>query len=501
MSKLKLLLVMVPSLLNINCKKSFFDINQNPNQVTADKISSELILPSALHLAGAATANFRFLNRWMGYWSYNPTFNLDPEEVTYNVTTTFPEFAAMWNGYYDALFDLHNIEEKAVVENVPFYAGIAKVMRARLFQDLVDAFGNVPYSEAFDTKEFATPKYDKGDVIYKDLMVVLDSAINIFKNKPVPSKASTVDIMYQGNGELWIKFANTIRLRCLIRQSQVSGFNPTTELAKITANGGVLMSGETADVNPGYDNAVGKQNPFYANFGFTVTGTEPSRGANVRANNYLLNILKNSNDLRVSRIYRPAAIPVSPLNPFVGTTYGAPPDASLSGSNVSYVGAGLSANSSQSQWLTTSVESMFLFAEAVVRGWLPGDEQTAYENAVRESFIWLGVPSAVSAANSYMTNNSIANWSNAGTTVDAKVKFIAFQKYIAMAGMNPLEAWNDYKRLGVPAPPPLSVHPGRVGTDLPIRFLYPSAEYAVNSANVLAQGSINQFTSKVFWDF
>jgi Starch-binding associating with outer membrane len=483
-----------------SCKKSFFDINQNPNQVTADKITSELILPSALHLSGAATANFRFLNRWMGYWSYNPTFNLDPEEVTYNVTTTFPEFAAMWNGYYDALFDLHNIEEKATGENVPFYAGIAKVMRARLFQDLVDAFGNVPYSEAFKTKEFATPKYDKGQDIYKDLMVVLDSAINIFKNKPVPSKASTVDIMYQGNAELWLKFANTIRLRCLIRQSQVSGFNPTTELAKITANGGVLMSGESADVNPGYENAVGKQNPFYANFGFTVTGTEPNRGANVRANNYLLDILKNSNDLRISRIYRPAAIPVNPLNPFVGTTYGAPPDASLSGSNVSYVGTGLSANSSQSQWLTTSVESMFLFAEAVIRGWLPGNEQTAYENAVRESFIWLGVPNAVSAANSYMANNSIANWSNAGATVDTKVKFVTFQKYIAMAGMNPLEAWNDYKRLGVPAPPPLSVHPGRVGNDLPIRLLYPSAEYAVNSANVLAQGSINQFTSKVFWD-
>src|SRR4030095_6414179 len=222
MSKLKLLLIMVPAVLSINCKKSFFDINQNPNQVTADKISSELILPSALHLAGAATANFRFLNRWMGYWSYNPTFNLEPEEVTYNVTTTFPEFAAMWNGYYDALFDLHNVEEKAAGENVPFYAGIAKVMKARLFQDLVDAFGNVPYSEAFHTKEFATPKYDKGDVIYKDLLVVLHSAINIFKNKPVPSRASTVDIMYQGNEELWIRFANTIRLRCLIRQTQVS---------------------------------------------------------------------------------------------------------------------------------------------------------------------------------------------------------------------------------------------------------------------------------------
>lgn len=501
MSKLKILsAILVSAFLTLGCKKSFFDINQNPNQVTEDKMTSELILPSALHASGSATSNFRYLNRWMGYWSYNPTFNLDPQEVTYNVSTTFSEFGAMWNAYYDALFDFHNVEKKAVSENLPFYAGIAKVMKVRLFQDLVDAFGNVPYSQAFQLEEFPTPQYDNGKDIYEDLLVVLDSAISIFKTKPVPSKAAAVDIMYQGNASLWIKLANTLRLRLLIRQSELPGFNPATELTKITTNGGVLISGESADVNPGYENAVGKQNPFFSRFGFTVTGTEPNTGANVRANNYLLNILKNTNDARISRIYRPAVIPLSSSNPFVGTTYGAAPDASLTGSNVSYVGPGLSRSSSQAQWILTSVESMFLYAEAVTRGWLPGNEQTAYENAVKESFIWLGVPNAVSEANTYMTTNSIANWTNSGSTEDSKVKFIAYQKYIALAGMNPLEAWNDYKRLGTPSPAPLSVHPGRIGSGLPVRLLYPSAEYAVNSTNVLAQGSINPFTSKVFWD-
>src|SRR5690242_17473669 len=87
-----------------SCKKSFFDINQNPNQVTEDQITSELIMPSALHATGNTTRMFTVLNKWMGYWSNSPTFSLQQDEVTYNVTTTFSTFNTMWTTYYDVLF-------------------------------------------------------------------------------------------------------------------------------------------------------------------------------------------------------------------------------------------------------------------------------------------------------------------------------------------------------------------------------------------------------------
>lgn len=498
MSKLRIFISVLLITMCISCKKGFLDINQNPNQVTEDKITSELILPSALHASGSTIRMYEVLNKWMGYWSSNATFSLVEEEVTYNLTTSFPTFGNIWNSYYDALFDLNTIQQKAPAEGIDYYAAIAGVMKARLFQDLVDEFGNVPYSEAFKI-EIATPKYDKGKDIYNNLQIALDSAISIFKNKPVPSKASIVDIIFKGNAQRWIKFANTIKLKLLINQSEVSGFDPSAELAKITSNGGVMMSGESASANPGYQNAVNQQSPFYAGFGFTVNGTiarEP-----IRANNYILSIFKQTSDPRLARVFRPAQNPANPANPYVGTDFGAAPNAALTGQLTSYVGPGLASSSSQDQWITTSVESMFLYAEAVARGWFSGDAQVAYENAVRESFIWLGVPNAVASANTYMASNSIADWANAGASIAQKVRFIAYQKYIAMAGLNPLEAWNLYRRLGVPVNAPLSVHPNRLGNgSLPIRFLYPSTEYAVNSNNVLAEGGINQFTSKVFWD-
>lgn len=483
------------------CKKDFFDINNNPNDITSGSITSDLIIPAALHNAGALDAGgnsvgYDWLNKWMGYWSNSGSFAPIQEESTYNITSTF--LTARWTGTYDWLNDFHTAEQKAIAEGKEFYAGIAKVMKAKGFQDLVDIYGDIPYSQAFQLKEFPTPKYDDGKEIYEDLQRVLDEAIEIFETETLPAGAGSVDIMYNGNTGLWIRFANTLKLRLLIRQSEVPGFDPSAEIAKIIAKGGVLQSGETADVNPGYSNAEDKQNPYYASFGFSVTGVSNNEGD--RANNYFLNILKANNDPRLERFFSPASSPSNPSDPYVGTVYGAAPNDNFNSQKTSGFGPGLIASASQSQWIMTSVESMFLYAEAVARGWIAGNAQAAFENAVRESFIWLGVPNAVAAANDYMLNTASANWANSGTTIMEKVRFIVYQKYIALAGINPLEAWNDYRRLGVPANLPLSVDPGRVGTGLPVRLLYPLSEYTVNRTNVEAEGSINQFSSKVFWD-
>ncbi|MGB8194216.1 MAG: SusD/RagB family nutrient-binding outer membrane lipoprotein [Chitinophagaceae bacterium] len=483
------------------CKKSFYDINKNPNNITASSVTSDLILPSALHFAGAGDASgnssgYDWLNKWMGYWSNSGSFAPTQEEITYNITSTF--LNARWTLIYNNLNDFTIARDKAIEEGKDFYAGIAKVMRARYFQDLVDIYGNVPYSQAFNIKEFPTPKYDKGQDVYNGLQVELDEAIAIFETKPVPTGGSTVDIVYNGNRTLWTRFANTLKLRLLIRQSEVPGFNPAAEIAKIVAKGGVLQSGESADANPGYTNAVGKQNPFYATNGFDVNGASTNEGD--RANKFFVDLLKTNSDPRLQRYFRPATTPPNPADPYVGTVFGSVGSDATNSARTSGFGPGLIGSATQSQWILTSVESLFFYAEAVARGWIAGDAKTAFENAVRESFIWLGVPNAVTAANTYMASVASANWANAGATALDKAKFVVAQKYFAMAGFAPLEAWSDYRRLGVPTNLPLSVDPGRVGSGLPVRLLYPLAEYAVNKENVQAEGNINQFTSKVFWD-
>jgi hypothetical protein len=303
------------------------------------------------------------------------------------------------------------------------------------------------------------------------------------------------DIVFAGDTDLWKRLANTIKLRLLIRTSEINP-NPTAELAKIKAQGGVLHSGESAAANPGYVNDVGKQNPFYSTYGLTPSGNQANEY--YRANAYIIEMLRNSSDPRIGYFFAPA----KNTGLFTGTVYGSDPDVNFSGDRTSNIGPGLAKSFNQAQWILTSVESMFLQAEAVARGWdvgYSGSAQEAYEEAVTESFIWLDVTDPEDEAATYLSESNIAKWSNAGVSIDEQVKFIVRQKYIALIGINELEAWNDYRRLGVPADIPLSINPARGTRTIPTRLIYPQAEYAVNAANVAAQGSVTP-TSKIFWD-
>jgi hypothetical protein len=305
------------------------------------------------------------------------------------------------------------------------------------------------------------------------------------------STIPTLDIVFNGSTDKWVRFANTLKLRLVLRQSQVNA-NPSAELAKIAANG-LIGSGETVQVTTDFTNVAGKQNPFFALYGKKPDGNDANDYS--RANTYIVTVLKSTNDPRLNLFFK---VP-SAGGAVTGTTYGAPTSVNPDGTHSSNIGVGLAKTFSQPQWIMTSTEALFLRAEAIARGWLPGDAKTVYEAAVRESFIWLGVPDATNAANTYMANNAIADWANAGATADSKSKFIVNQKYIALTGIAPIEVWSDYRRLGIPATNAiLSVNPDRGTNPIPVRLLYPQSEFSVNSDNV--PKGVNQFTSTIFWD-
>jgi hypothetical protein len=71
-----------------------------------------------------------------------------------------------------------------------------------------------------------------------------------------------------------------------------------------------------------------------------------------------------------------------------------------------------------------------------------------------------------------------------------------------MDGVTPIEAYDDYRRLHLPADIPISISPYKSPADaqVPTRYLYPVSEYTTNTTNVNAQGTIDYYTSKVFWN-
>jgi len=493
------------------CKDEFFDINENPNAPTEESITPQLLLPLTLHVtAGRMATEYDFAAHWTGYWSRSGSFGTSLPLENYNITSSYQ--ATQWNnastsdqinltGWYNNLADIDLMERKAAASGQTFYQGIAKVLKSIGFMYLVDQYNNVPYSEAFNLTEHILPKYDKGEDIYDSLLVELDQAVALFASAELLANPGiqTADIMFKGDTKMWRKLANTQRLKLLIHQSEViSPADVAAEIGKINADGsGYLMSGETAFVQPGYNQSTGQQNPFWNAYEQTPQGGVADNFN--RANNYVLNKLRSNGDIRYQYYFSQAGTPVGG-NLYYGYNFGeilpnSDPYQAVNSSDVA--GPGLAKSPSQPQWLFTSVESLFLQAEAIQRGWLPGNPKEAFQNAVRESFVWLGVTNTIATANAYVAqDNALVNY-DAATD---KVRFIAMQKYLSLVGINNFEAWVDYRRLGVPTDLPLSLNPGRAGRGVPKRLAYPQSEYSYNAANVEAQGTIDPQTSAVFWD-
>jgi hypothetical protein len=499
MKKYSFLLMFLLLAVFTSCNKNeFLDINTNPNSPTEGSITPNLILPQALHTtASYAGAGYASAARWMGYWARGGDYGPSTEEESYRITTSFG--AVTWANWYNNLNDYNVMEKKANASGQKFYEGIAKAMKTFGFMYLVDSYNNVPYSQAFDLSGHVTPAYDKGEDIYLDLFAQLDAAI-VLINAADGSDAEieTADIMFGGDPVMWKKLINTQRLRLVLRLSQTSVVNPSAELAKVTSDG-YLGAGETASVNPGYSKSVNslktsQQSPFWDNYKADVSGVANDRYN--RANNFVLALLEGNNDIRYKYYFDKAVSPLGGVEYF-GWNYGevVPNNGPNSNNGSGVAGPGLALAPSQNQWLLTSVESMFMQAEATQRGWISGDAKAAYETAIKESFIWLGIPNATQEAEDYLSAAApISNWD--GST--DKIELIIYQKYLGLVGVANYEAWADYRRTGFPDVP-LSLAPS-VASNIPLRYRYPQDEYNYNGANVAAENDPNPLTSPIFWD-
>lgn len=501
--KKKLIYLLTASVLLLGaCKKGYLDINDNPNNATA--ASSPLLLTGALNATAASTTGggifYSFASLWMNYWMTPGGVSGWYEERSYNFTTNWSGSTSLWGSMYNNIYDYSVLEKQSRAEKNNFYIGIAKTMKAWDYQYLVDFYGNVPYSQAGQGLGAITPKYDKAQDIYEDLAKQLDSAVILFKlagASTISAPLKTADIYNAGDPAKWSRFANTLKLRILLHQSEMPGRETyiKAEIAKIEANGaGYIGEEQGVANNPGYLNVAGKQNPFWANYGYDVTDQIVSGHQYKLASNYGMNFLKNNNDPRLGQLY--SSIADDTKDGYVSLEWGADVLAAQTIATVSSIGHGLLKSVDQAQYMMTDFESLFIQAEAAQRGWITstGTAESLYAKAVTRNFVYLGLEE--DDADTYLTEQPVAQWA---TNAD-KIALIIKQKWAAMNGTNDIEPWTDYRRLELPADMPISKASTVTTQKIPVRVLYPQTEYNTNRANVTAEGTINQFTTRIFWD-
>ncbi len=495
-----------------SCSKSL-DINENPNQ--AQSVTPNVILSAALVGTAANTAgSYLNLPCWLGYWSRSGNYVPDVQTETYNISNAYTN--AEWSNQYTNLRNYIDIEQIGEANGLPFYVGVAKVMKAYIMSTLVDVYNDVPYTEAFKVGTIVQPKYDDAQTIYNDLVSELDSSIVYFEKAKsyYGTATSTIintddryDLVYgsaksNGAGDptsrmvLWEELANTVELKLLIHQSQVSGQQTfiQAELAKIQANGfGFIGPGQSATVNPGYQASTGKFNPFYGLF-YTLTATTVTQNY-YRANTYGVNYYLNTNDSRGFFFY-------TDLNAsFAGNNEGDPN--AVPNSNTSAIGPGLLKGFTQDQLIFSDFESLFLQAEAAQRGWITGMSEPLYESAITQSYVYLyngvsvyGPLNASGDATAYYTSGiNDVDWNASPNKLEA----ILTQKWAALNGINWVEAWTDFRRTGIPTLPITSA-PTHLEPQIPVRYLYPQVEINTNGVNVPKLGANAQFSAKIFWN-
>ena len=497
-------------LLGSSCKKDFLSVNEsNPN--TAASVPANLVLPAALNLTASTMDDpkkWDFTYLWYGIWSISGGYTINSDLSQYNIRSS--SYQANWDYLYLAAKGFDDVQQAAKTPQDAISLGIAKIMKAYIFQNLVDLYGDVPYTEAFKGSANLKPKYDKQQAIYEDLITQIDAGIAAFKGAPsdVYVPKATEDIMYAGNVTKWIKFANTLKLRILLHQSGMAGRDAYIK-AHITTTGGFIGAGDGAMVNPGYLQNANQMNPTYMAF-YTAAGANVDGGFNYfKANEDILDYMWNNanyGDLRVFALYQP----YSGVN-FKGNYFGI--GSQLSPTASSSIGTGNIQSYNQSAPIMSDVEALFLQAEAAQRGYIgtTADAKTYYDAALLASYTYFGLTTtnkwskATGGTGTTDYDSFIKN--NAGdgnfdfTAATDKLKLIITQKWVSLSGMAGVEIWTDYRRTGFPSFIHWSTTTGVKNATPPIRLLYPQNEISRNGDNVPAIGrnTADLFAAKIFW--
>lgn len=530
MKKILIIILLAAGMFSMNaCKKDFLtSLASNPNTPSASVATPQLVLPAALtNTSSVIQTDFPFLAVWFGTLNWKGGYQINAPSLTYVLTTTGNNDC--WNDMYYNASNYAFIEQAATTEkNEDNYVAISIIMQAVDFEYLVDNFNNVPYTDALNGQAGNTnaffPKYDKAEDVYTNIVDKLDSAINIIqtaKGKTTEIVPGKEDIMFGGNMDLWASFANTVKLRMLLQQSEMPGRSAyiSGEISK-TSSIPYLGPGQNAFVQPKYANQMGpnggnQENPFYYDFGFDQNGNPhllyPEQGAGQAA----LDFLNKTNDaVRRGLFYTT----VPGTEKYEGDYYGLLPTYSISN-----IGSGLLQAPTQPSIVLSACESLFMQSEAALRGWIPGGNAMAekyYDEAITESFAYLMkdylgyspgdiiAPSgdAITKATAYYSQKGLrdVSWS---TNYNQDLRSIIMQKWIALNANTPMAYWNDYRRFqdiknpdgttGLPDVP-LSKYSTFNGTVMPFRVYYPQDEYNKNAANVPAAASTGP-TSKIFW--
>lgn len=462
-SALALLTVCCVALLTWGCSDHLASVNENPNAPERVEEPSLLLTQASLtasrtvtsdayengNLAGQYKSKSRFTSFELLQWGGN---------------------SSTWRSLYRNLRDLSNVR----TFGHEGYEAVATVLEVWTISLLTDLYGDIPYTEATQgqASQNFTPQFDNQEEIYSDLLLRLEEVNEAFADG-LPNIAG--DIIYGGDLSGWQRFANSLRLRLLMRLSEVAPTIAAQGVAEIIADPAKypLITSHAESATLAYAQQQPDEHPWL------------NRDAAIDAlalSDRLDTILQELDDPRREAWF----LPTDATGEIESIPHGLNESNSsgLPGSN--YNRELLFLERSEGILLDYT-EVAFILAEAAHRGWTDANAEALFEEAVSSSFDYWGLVTPTDY------------FDRAG--YDGTLERVITQKWIALMGRD-YQGWHEWVRTGYPSF--ISPGPDAVISEYPRRFEYPSEEFDLNAANAqeatsrLSNG--NTLLSRKWWD-
>lgn len=348
-----------------------------------------------------------------------------------------------WNTIYGNVVQPANDIIVNYGEDNPYYAGLAKVIKAMGLGLATATWGDVPASEAgmVILNANKTPQFETQEKVYKYIIQLLTEA-DVLLSKPEADNVfipDADDFFFEGDVAKWKNIIVWLKARY---ENHLSKRDAAGSAAKVLA----LLGNNVSQVND-----LGNMNAVYG-----VTGSdmnqwyafENARADYIKAGAYMVNLLKAKSDPRLPFYFTKGTNNTDYL--------GSPVDEPLEPlDTLSVVGSFIAGQSSPIP-IVTYAEALFIQAEAAFRADNKILAASAYNAAVKAA---IKMVTGEDAGLAYIA----AEASETALTITHQK--IMTQKYLAMF-VN-VEAWVDYRRTGFPI---LTANPNGDVTGIPQRF-------------------------------
>ncbi len=514
-----------------SCDKDFVEINTDPFAIT--DIDPELLFAGAQRTdIGGWESEHTIVQQFV-----NP-FN-DGATLAFNFNADIDNFQlGAWNIYPGGLKEMTHIlvllgenPERINLQSM------TRIWRAQAFMNIVDHYGDVPYFNsglaAINGAVSFYPEYDDDEAIYADLRNELRESIASLNPD---ADFVGADLFYGTNGsepsgsaaeqvDKWRKLGNSLLLRLGMRYSKV---DPSTAQAivgeAVNGPGGVMTSNAdnayvtydgTLFINNTHNGLINNNPRFYyaaEPFVDQLKTTEDPRGKYIIAdfddpNNPLGD--EDPNTDITDQFGLPVGVIAGDLT--VENGYRGPKEG---GFNYSQMNVNVLASIAAPTFWVTYSQTALLMAEAAERGWVSGDPQEYYENAVSADMELYDLYLVETGSqlpeisqgeiDAYLSQPEIA-YSQAGSQEEA-LELINTQYWIVNI-KNGAEAFANFRRSGYPDLERNDFNDELLrngGDGFVHRFSYPDAELSRNKANyqaaVQAIGGTDDLVTRVFWD-